>query len=108
MKTEILHMSDCATHSMTAMPNGKCDCCPQYTIEKIESRAVDNASEGGSMIHEGERDAREGYFIEGGEYVRDNTIEILKLKMNQECSLSAKEYWYRCGIHDAIEILKQF
>ena len=108
MKTEIIHKSDCATHNEPALPNGKCDCCPTYTVEPILSRAITNAKEGGACIHEGETDARIDYFENGGEYVKHNAIEILKLKMNPECSLSAKEYWYLCGIQDAITLLKQF
>lgn len=108
MKTEIIHKSDCATHNEPYMPNGKCDCCPTYTVEPIRSRMVDYAKELGQSEHEGQTDERMDSFESGGNYVRDNSIEILKLKMNQECSLPAKEYWYRCGISDAISLLKQF
>lgn len=102
MKTEIIHHPDC-----TLIKNeSKCDCCPRYTIQKIEDKAIDMAKSS-SCEHEGQRDEREEYF-EGGAYVKDFAIEILKLKMNPECSLSAKEYWYLCGIQDAIRVLNEF
>jgi len=108
MKTEITHKSDCSVHNEPYIKNETCDCCPSYTIEPIRSRAINNAAENGEAIHEGETDARIDYFEAGGEYVKTNSIEILKLKMNPDCSLSAKEYWYLCGIKDAIDVLKQF
>lgn len=107
-KTEILHQSDCSLHNEPAYPNGKCDCCPTYAIETILSKAITAAKDGGQSVHEGETDARINFFEQGGEYVKNNAIEVLELKMNPNCSLSAKEYWYLCGIHDAISILKQF
>lgn len=38
--------------------------------------------------------------------VNQSKIYLLTEKMDTENSLSAKEYWYRCGINDAINIIK--
>lgn len=105
MKTEIIHNETCEKHIDADL---KCTCCPTYTIEPIIGKAITEAADGGRAIHEGETDARIDYFTNDGLYVQYNAVEILKLKMNPECSLSAKEYWYLCGIQDAISVLKQF
>lgn len=103
MKTEIIHEPDCASNNNLT----KCDCCPRYTIQKIEDRAYDVAMSI-NREHEGQTDEIQEHYVDGAAYVKDFAIEILKLKMNPECHLSAKEYWYLCGIHDAIRVLQEF
>jgi hypothetical protein len=56
--------------------------------------------------HEGQFDERVYYFEEGVNELVKALIPILMDKMNPDNSISAKEYWYRCGINDVIEILK--
>lgn len=102
MKTGIVHLPHCASHNKY-----DCDCSPTYKIHSIEHSAYDEARST-MRVHEGQTEEREDYFVMGGTYVTEKATEILKLKMNPDNSMSAKEYWYRCGIQDAISLLKEF